>query len=388
MQQSAQIEVAHQLLDYIDTRTTAMADDIYRQPVREYTCPERAAREHATLFRALPLCLGLSGLLPERGSYATHEVSGLPLVLTRAEDGEVRALLNVCRHRGARVAEGCGTTRAFACPYHAWTYGLDGRLASRPEDAAFAGAPRTQHGLTPLPTTERDGLIWALPVPGGTLDLDAHLLGFGEELAGFDLGRFHLYASRVIERRMNWKLLLDTFLESYHFCVLHKDSICSIFHQNLSTFDAWGPHFRLINPRRSIAEMRALPAREWNLLPHMVGLYVLFPNTVLVWQLDHVELWQIFPGPSAPEDSVVLLSLYTPEPALTESARRHWDKNLDLVLHVVENEDFPLGEGVQRGLHTPAQQHIVFGRNEPGLAHFHRSVTAMVGAAAPRAGGA
>jgi hypothetical protein len=94
-----------------------------------------------------------------------------------------------------------------------------------------------------------------------------------------------------------------------------------------------------------------------------------------VWQLDHVELWQIFPGPNAPEDSMVQLSLYTPTPATSSAAQQHWDKNLELVLHVVENEDFPLGEGIQRGFHTGAQDFITFGRNEPGLAHFHRTVS-------------
>ena len=375
MQQTEQIAIGRQLFDYIDTRTTAMADAIYLQPVSEYISPAVAAAEQRVFFRERPLCLGLSGLLPEPGSFYSHDLSGLPLLLTRADDGKVRAMLNVCRHRGARVAEVCGKARSFVCPYHAWTYGLDGRLAARPEDAAFAGAPRASHGLTQLPAVERDGLIWVLPQAERDFDIDRHLQGLGDELVGFDLAGFHHYSSRVLHRRMNWKLLVDTFLESYHFCVLHKNSICSIFYDNLATFDTWGPHFRLVTARRTIEDMRKLPATQWNLLPHMVGIYVFFPNTVLVWQLDHIELWQIFPGPDAPEDSVVQLSLYAPEPAITDSARRHWDKNLDLVVHVVENEDFPVGEGIQRGFHTGAQEHITFGRNEPALAHYHRTVT-------------
>jgi hypothetical protein len=106
-----------------------------------------------------------------------------------------------------------------------------------------------------------------------------------------------------------------------------------------------------------------------------VSIYVLFPNTVLVWQADHIELWQIFPGKNAPEEAVMQLSFYTPEKSVDESSKRHWDNNLDLVLHVVENEDFPVGEGTQKGFHTGAQSHITFGANEPALAHFHRTVT-------------
>jgi phenylpropionate dioxygenase-like ring-hydroxylating dioxygenase large terminal subunit len=381
MLQAEQQRVGRELLDFIDQRTTAQAAELYRQPVAEYTCPDIAAREARVLFRERPLCVGLSGLLRGPGAYSVHDLSGLPLLLTRDTDGAARALLNVCRHRGARVAEGCGNTRAFTCPYHAWRYGSDGQLVARPDEAAFSASPRAAHGLTALPVVERDGLIWVLPQAGGTVSFDADYARMAEALSGFALGDMHHYASRVLTRRMNWKLMLDTFLESYHFCVLHKNSICSIFHDNLSTFDTYGPHFRLVAARRSIDAIRAAPTPQWNLLPHMVAIYVLFPNTVLVWQLDHIELWQIFPAAGAPDAASVLLSLYTPEPAVTESARRHWDANLDLVVHVVENEDFPLGEGVQHGFHTPAQQHIVFGRNEPALAHFHRTVSAALAAA-------
>lgn len=379
MLQAEQIALGRTLLDYIDTRSTAMAADLYRQPVHEYFSDAVAKLERDRLFRALPMCVGLSGLLPDRGSYQTHDVSGLPILLTRNDHGRVQAYLNTCRHRGARVAEACGKARALVCPYHAWSYDLDGRLKARPADSAFDGAPLETLGLTRLATEERDGLIWVMPRPDTALDLDTHLGALNAELANFGMAGFHHYETRTLTRRMNWKLLVDTFLESYHFCVLHKDSICSIFHDNLGAFDHWGSHFRLVSPRRSIEQIRGEDTLHWNLLPHIVSIYVLFPNTVLVWQLDHIELWQVHPGRS-PDESVTLLSLYTPQAALTDSARRHWDKNMDLVVHVVEKEDFPLGEGIQHGFHSPAQDHILFGRNEPGLIHFHRSVSAALGA--------
>ena len=377
MLQVDQIKLGHQLLDYIDSRSTAMAPDLYRQPVHEYIKADVAATEQRRLFRALPMCVGLSDLLAQAGSYQTHDVSGLPILLTRNDQGKVQAFLNVCRHRGARVAEACGKAHALVCPYHAWSYDLDGRLKARPADSAFDGAPHSSHGLTPLAAEERDGMIWVMPRTDTPLKLDQHLGSLDAELANFELAGFHHYESRTLTRRMNWKLLVDTFLESYHFCVLHKDSICPIFHANLGAFDHWGPHFRLVSPRKSIEQIRKQAAPQWNLLPHIVSIYVLFPNTVLVWQLDHVELWQIYPGASA-DESTALLSLYTPQPALTDSAKRHWDKNMDLVVHVVEKEDFPVGEGIQHGFRSGAHQHILFGRNEPGLIHFHRCVSAAL----------
>ena len=368
------ITLGRRLLEYIDSSTTAMAAELYRQPVHEYTSDNIATQEQLQLFRALPMCVGLSGLLPRPNSFFTHDVSGLPLLLMRNEQGQLRAFLNVCRHRGARVAEGCGKARALVCPYHAWSYDFDGRLKARPADAAFAGARIADHGLRALAVEERNGMIWVMPKLEQALELGRHLGALDSELANFGLSDFHHYETRTLKLRMNWKLLVDTFLESYHFCVLHKDSICSIFHNNLGTFDHWGAHFRLVSPRRTIEQIRTQAPPQWNLLPHVVSIYVLFPNTVLVWQLDHLELWQVYPGTS-PDEAVTLLSLYTPEPATSESARRHWEKNMDLVVHVVENEDFPVGEGIQRGFHSGAQDHILFGRNEPGLIHFHRSVS-------------
>src|SRR5207302_2653901 len=114
-----------------------------------------------------PINIGLSALLPNPGDWMTHDWAGVPIVLARRPDGSVGAFLNVCRHRGARVADGCGAgARDFVCPYHGWVYGLDGALIARPSDAAFAAAERATHGLTRLPVGEQYGLIWLGLQPG------------------------------------------------------------------------------------------------------------------------------------------------------------------------------------------------------------------------------
>ena len=376
MLQSEQISVGNQLLQYIDTKSTALSPEIYLQPVREYICAEQQQREIQRLFRDGPLCVGLSGNLPGPATYFTDDLSGVPLLLTRDENSTVHAFLNVCRHRGAKVADGCAKARTFVCPYHAWAYGLDGKLVARPAEESFVSAPRETHGLVPIPVVEKDGFLWVNPNPNGKLDLEQHLCGIDRDLAGYGLENYHLYDSVVLRRRMNWKLIVDTFLESYHFCVLHKNTICSIFHENLQTFDPFGNNFRLVSPRRTIDELRKLEPAHWSLFPHIVGLYVLFPNTVYVWQLDHVELWHIYPDGDDPNFGCMKLSLYIPDRAITESAKAHWDKNMALVVKVVEEEDFPVGEDIQRGFYSGAQENITFGINEPGLTHFHKGVTA------------
>ncbi len=95
-------------------------------------------------------------------------------------------------------------------------------------------------------------------------------------------------------------------------------------------------------------------------------------------QGDHLETWHIFPAGNGVDESVMYASLYTPEPALTESARRHWDRNMELLMATVEKEDFPLSEGMQRGFYSGAQREVIFGRNEPSLQHFHKSVKAAL----------
>lgn len=382
--QTEQIALGNKLLEYIDNKTTALGTEIYNQPVSEYVCKQQAEIEKQLFFRDEPLCIGLSARLPNEGSFITDSLSGVPLLLTRDATGEVHAFLNVCRHRGSQVAKDCGTTRSFVCPYHAWTYDLLGKLVARPQEAAFTGAQRETHGLTPLPAVEQDGMLWVCPTPSQNITIDKKLGGISQELAAYNLASFHHFDSCTIHRRMNWKLIVDTFLESYHFCVLHKDTICRIFYDDLSTFDTWGSNFRLVSARRTINELRNSNESEWNILEHIVGIYVLFPNTVLVWQLDHVELWHIYPCNGDPALATVRLDLYTPEPAQTEKVKQYWKKNLDLVVKVVEEEDFPVGETIQQGFLSDAQSHITFGTNEPALAHFHGSITQAVQSAANR----
>src|SRR5262249_30723439 len=134
MLRDVQVEQARKLLGYLYTKTTALAEAVYRNPVADYTCPAQSTRERDVFFRRGPFMVGLSCLLPKPGDYMTHDYSGVPMLLVRDDSGAPRGFLNVCRHRGARVAEGCGNGRRFSCPYHAWTYGLDGRLVARPDD--------------------------------------------------------------------------------------------------------------------------------------------------------------------------------------------------------------------------------------------------------------
>jgi len=376
-----QREQARKLFAYLDTQTTAMADTVYRNEVSDYTCRKQFARERELFFRRGQLFIGLSCLLSRPGDYMTHDYVGVPILLVRQDDASLRAFLNVCRHRGARVAEGSGRgVKRFLCPYHAWAYAADGRLVARPDEHSFAEIDRASCSLRELPVAEKYGMIWLSPTPGASFDIDAMLAGAERDIAAYRLNTYHHYQTRVLRQKINWKIVVDTFLETYHLRFLHQKTVDPILYSNMTTFDAFGRNLRMVAARRTIDKLRAMPESEWNLIPYTAIIYVLFPNTVFILQGDHIESWHVFPDGDSTDNCVMYISLYTPEKAETEKACRHWDKNMDLLLATVEKEDFPLSEGIQRGFYSGAQDAITFGRNEPSLQHFHKSVKAALAA--------
>ena len=381
MRRQDQIVEARRLLDYLSNRTTALADDIYRNPVIDYTCEKQAERERELFFRKGAFNVGLSALLPKPGDWLTHDYAGVPILLARDKNGKLGAYLNVCRHRGARVASGSGSgEKDFRCPYHGWCYGLDGALIARPDEPSFAAAPRETHGLRPLPVAEKYGMIWVSPDPAAKFDIDAMLGGLGGDLAAYGLETYHHYETRVLHRKMNWKLGVDTFGETYHLQHLHPDTVDPLFYSNRCTFDAFGPNHRMLAARRTFETLRGKPEHEWDVLDVAVVICVLFPNTVFTYQRDHVETWHFFPGDRV-DETVMYVSLYIPEPVGSPKAKEHWDRNFNLLMATVEMEDFPTCEGMQKGFNSGAQDAITFGRNEPALQHFHKSIAAALSAA-------
>ncbi|TMA36481.1 MAG: Rieske 2Fe-2S domain-containing protein [Deltaproteobacteria bacterium] len=382
MRPETRSELAQRLFHYLDTGTTAMAGAMFQNPVAAYTSDERLALEKRILFRDYPLLVAFSSQLARAGDYLTDDDSGTPILVVRTGSGRLNAFANVCRHRGARVVEGCGAGKwALGCPYHGWTYDLDGALIDVPGEAGFADLPREQHGLRRLAVVERYGLVWVRPDPTAAataIDIDVQLGGLAAELESFGFERYHHFETRTLRPRINWKVAVDTFLEAYHLPALHARSVGPIFVGNLCAADAFGHHHRMIAVRRSFAEVRDRREAERDFLRHTIELYTLFPNTVFIHQADHVEVWRMFPG-DTPDSATVRLSLYVPEAPATEKARQHWAANMQLAIDAVDVEDFRLGEGIQRGFRSGAQDHVTYGRNEPALIHFHRSLGRALG---------
>jgi phenylpropionate dioxygenase-like ring-hydroxylating dioxygenase large terminal subunit len=382
VKRETQLELARELQAYVRNGATALAPAVFRNPVSAYSDPARAQLERERLFRGQPLFMGLSCRLPNPGDYLTEEIAGVPLLLARGQDGKLRAFANICRHRGAPVASGCGHARVFSCPYHGWTYGLDGKLAGIPEAASFPGVDKASHGLAPLPAGERHGMIFVRLTPGAPLDVevDAHLSGLGEEFDAYHFAAYSYFASEWMAPAINWKFGIDTFLEAYHLPALHRTTVAPLIRGNLGAFNAYGDHGRMTFLRFSSSAWDEKPAADWDVLPHIIAVYRLMPNTILVFQSDHLETWRMIPGETA-DRSRIEFAFYAPEPATTDKARAYWKKNYDLAIRTVLDEDFALGERMQRGFMSGLQDEVIYGRNEPALIHFHQRLQAALSVA-------
>ena len=369
--QVARVKKAWQLIDSGQTTTTP---GVKRAPVAAYTDRQWLRRELASVFKNHPLFMGLSAVIAEPGNFLTMEHGTLPILLVRGDDGVARAFINMCRHRGAPVARGCGRAANFTCAYHAWTYNRAGALKAIPDQRNFPGIELKAHGLASLPLVERHGMIWVQPDPEADINLDAHLASLQDELAGYDLQNYVHYESRVLQRDINWKMPIDTFLEPYHFATLHKDTVGPIFFGNLCLFEGHGLHHWMAVVRKSIEGLREQPESEWDFIKHTAISYQLFPNTIFTMQADHVETWRVFPVRNRVDQCVIYFDCYVPEPVTSDKGKAYWDKNIDLAIRTVDGEDIAIQQEMENNYLSGAMKEVLIGQNEPALAHFHQSL--------------
>ena len=386
MKIEVQQELLHRFFALRDAHTTALAADTYLQRADVYTDQDRLHAEMQALFRGKPLVVGLSADLPGTGDVVALEAAGVPLLLVRGEDAEVRAFLNICRHRGGRVVTGRSRPgRALKCPYHSWAYDLNGDLLGQPlARDAFAGLAREDLCLIPVPVAERFGVI--LVRPGGSEPIDvAAELGpeLSADLAAFGFDRFHLFAEHSGLFDANWKLIHDTFLESYHVFSLHRDTLAGDLLSTPFVCDFFGDHARAIVMRKEVVELLERPRTEWELRHYASIVYLLFPCAVINLPMSgHAELWDMYPEADDPHKTRVTVRFYTPRVPVDDDERRFFDANVRFTHRVVFEEDFGQQQDIHRSLRTGLMPHVHYGRNEPVLIHHHQRIEAALAAAA------
>ena len=371
MDHATQVRLIREAFAAIDRGQAPLGEAIAFNDPRVYFDPERAAREREVLFRRHPVVVGFSSQVREPGDFVTDDLPPTPVVVVRQKDGSLRAFANICRHRGSKLAWGCGRgANGFTCRYHAWSYELDGRVETIPDDYGFTGVDRERHHLIELPVAEKHGLVWVRPTPGEPVDVSSILGGLGEDLDRYGIPTYELLDTRMVRRRMNWKLMSDTFWEAYHIKILHRRTVGPLFPRNLGLFQAFGRSHRFAGIRRTIETLREQPEESWTLVPHSTILMNLFPNTVFIMQSDHAEAYRVFPDPDRPGEAQMAVSILVP-PGTAKDPQ--WAKTMDLIVGVLD-EDFTVGETIQRNFESGLADRVVYGRFEQALDHFHRSV--------------
>ena len=354
------------ILKHCDDGTTDMQPELMRNPVTTYTDPDLLAQEVDVLFRKFPIILGHASKLPEPATYFTNDELGVPILVTRNNDGEVKAFMNVCRHRGARLTdEPCGKAKTVSCPYHKWTYDLNGNLRGLPQAAGFGDIDKKALGLVELPAFERFGLIWVRPsASDDDLDLDAWIAPMAEQLGSLNLDTHVVFKEWSLDREMNWHLALEGFQESYHFCGAHEHTACSAYLDNQSVWTDHYPHVRHSVPLPTIVDLNDVPREDWDHRPHFMTQNYIFPCNYVQVMTDHIYIHTIIP--TGIDTCIFKCMMLVPEAPKSEKAERYWEKNYD-VIRTVFNEDFEIGENIQKGLHAGANTEFLFGRYEIGL---------------------
>ena len=378
MSRTQLVAMARKNIAHAEAGTADQESGCFSVPTVNYTDPDRWQLEVDRIFKRVPLMVALTGELTEPGSYKAMTAVGVPLLLTRGTEGEIKAFVNMCSHRGAIVVpEGLGVARRFACPYHGWTYDGGGQLVGITNRGEF-GAPDVESlGLVPLPADERAGMVFVGLTPGGDLHLDDFLAGYDEVLAHFDFGRWHLVTRREIVGP-NWKLAYDGYLDYYHLPILHRNTF-GADGSNKAIYNVWGPHQRMSRPDPLLLELRDIPEDDWDIDATVGGVWTIFPNvSIAVYRGESVLLSQLFPGPT-PGESITVQSYYLAEAPNNEVAAKAAD-HADFLEMVVRDEDYSTGFGIQKAISTGAKESFVFGQNEGGGHRFHSWVERLINA--------
>ncbi len=379
MERKEQIRVLKEIIHRLDEGTNVDAGGIRHNPTWVYTCPDLAEKEWQTFYRDHPQVIGASSDLPGPGTFMTTNDFGTPVLATRNAKGAFHAFVNVCRHRGVMLeAETSGKRSRFSCPFHGWTYTNEGQLAGIPKPDHFGKIDRDCHGLIPLPAIERFGLLWVHPRPEGSIDLDSLLGGLVPEFEAWGWEDLVNLGYDSYEMRLNWKLAMDTFGETYHFTTLHRDSLSLDFHGNVQAYDTFGRNHRMTLVRREIDEMRKRPEETWEISQGTFPVYYLFPNIQVNVAPFGFILVRTYPKPGDPAHSISRIGFYSrPDPL--EEFGEQIRGIAQTFANIIRDEDYAVAARSQIGAEAGVPEYNVLGRNEPALHHYHNTYREALG---------
>lgn len=353
----------------------------HTMPARFYLDPEIYEREKDAIFYRSWWFAGHKSQLEKPGQYITTSIHDQSIIVTRAEDGEIRAFYNVCQHRGHELVKGSGSARLLVCPYHAWSYELDGKLRAAPNTGELASFDKCAFSLKSVRVEQFCGLLF--------VNLDPQAKSFAE-LSGNLEAELRQYCPRIddlvfahrhnYEVASNWKVLIDNFLECYHCGPAHRDFV-------------------------NLVDMQTYKSRVCGIYSSHISQAAKVNNSAFKFEKGDVDFgyaaWYVWPNltiwiypgetnvstlqmiPAGPERTLEHLDWFLPQAEPTKQladAMTYMDE-------VLQPEDIALCESVQRGLHSKGYNqgrfvvdNMLTHLSEHAVHHFQKMVVDALGA--------
>jgi choline monooxygenase len=334
-------------------------------PAAWYLDEQISGLERQKVFGQNWIAVGRADQVATQGQFFTVELAGEPLVIVRGADGELRAFYNVCRHHAAAVATvPCGTAQHLRCPYHGWTYGLDGSLKGAPEFAGVCNFDRAANGLVPVRVATWEQFVFVMLSEHGA-GLPEFLGDLSERLAPLRLSRLHFFERKTYTLGCNWKVYVDNYLDGgYHVPHLHK-GLNSVLDYKEYTIETSRPYCLQSSPMVSSGEHASFDATRTG---DRAYYYWIYPNFMINVYEGVMDTNLVLP--IAPDECLVQFDFFFAD--VTE-ARRAYNTESIAVSDKVQDEDVDICESVQRGLGSRAYgAGRLSVRREAGEHLFHR----------------
>ena len=343
------------LLEVIHKTATLDRNDAMSLPPEAFTSAQLLAMEREIIFSKEWICVGREDELTSPGDYFTTEVNQVPLIIVCSEDNNLRALVNVCRHRMAKIVENQGKTRVFTCSYHAWSYDLNGKLVNAPnmENTRFT---KTNCQLPEVRLEVWQGFIY-VNLDNKAEPLLPRLQSFTDQIKHYRVDQMTSVWKKKLTWKTNWKVLVENFLEMYHIPTVHRETLLpyggnelckplapgdgyNFYIQGQETnHELYGgiiaPEVRIENPELT----------EFELFNTFVG--CIYPNHLMSISWFGV-LWLVL-HPTKPGEIQIDWGVVGPLKGLPVNSDNYNEYSYPVWIDQVNQEDKPRVEAVQRG---------------------------------------
>ncbi len=377
MDREHRIAIAKQVLSMLDKDEIEYGEESREFDIGRFTDKERFEREKQEFFLKRPQLIAYSADIPNPGDFYATEIVGKPILLVRSKDGKAQAFLNACRHRGVKIAEGCGHAKGFTCPYHGWTFGIDGSLMSVPSRGAFDDDQLKDRDLIPLPIAEDIGLILVHPQPDGHVDFDEFFGPMKAHLAGYHFEDLRLVQEYRAPARINWKHAVDGGVEGYHVPYLHPETVGPMTLPQFLHLD-FGLHHTLVSVGPDIAKLRDLPESEWPEYCNFSVSNAIFPNTV-IGAGELIAFFQRSEPSDEPGKCDYIFRTYGWGRNATDEVKARDKMIADLLLKVALDEDMAVQSSSQIMMEAGAVPSIILGKREQNVLRMHINYDKLIG---------